>query len=133
MMNLVVMLPTYNERQSIGSLLSALSELEIDEVTLSILVIDDNSPDGTANYVESLKLPNVDILRRPIKDGLGNAYKSGIEKILQDSRVTHLISMDADSSHRIVDLINLIKTAQSNPNADLIIGSRWVPGGGIEN
>ena len=133
MMNIVVMLPTYNERQSIGSLLSALSELEIDGVTLSILVIDDNSPDGTANYVESLKVSNVDILRRPIKDGLGNAYKSGIEKILQDSKVTHLTSMDADSSHRIVDLINLIKTAQSNANADLIIGSRWVPGGGIEN
>ena len=132
-MKIVIMLPTYNERQGIEPLLNELSILSNKGLEISILVIDDNSPDGTADFVTSLNLPNVDILKRPKKDGLGNAYKSGIEKVLQEKQITHLISMDADSSHRVVDLVKLIESCKVNPDADLIIGSRWIPGGSIEN
>ena len=132
-MKLAIMLPTYNERQSVETLIPQLADLKIESAEISILVIDDNSPDGTAEFIESLRLSNVDILRRPKKDGLGNAYKAGIDKILQDSRVTHLVSMDADSSHCVIDLLKLIESVKKNPYADLIIGSRWITGGGIEN
>ena len=132
-MNIKVMIPTYNEKQSIYTLLSQLALLNIPETGIKILIIDDNSPDGTADYVESFKFQNVEVLRRPFKNGLGNAYKAGIEKVLKESEITHLVSMDADGSHRVDDLKRLIEAAKLNPNADLIIGSRWVPGGGIEN
>ena len=133
MMHVIVMLPTFNERQSVGSVIKSLLELEIQSVQISIMVIDDSSPDGTADYVRSLNLDNVEVLQRPSKDGLGTAYKAGIEKALKESEVTHLVSMDADSSHRVADLSRLIESARSNPTANLVIGSRWVPGGAIEN
>ena len=133
MMHVMVMLPTFNERQSVGSVIKSLLELEIQSVQISIMVIDDSSPDGTADYVRSLNLDNVEVLQRPNKDGLGTAYKAGIEKALKESDVTHLVSMDADSSHRVADLSRLIESARSNPTANLVIGSRWVPGGAIEN
>ena len=133
MMHVTVMLPTFNERQSVGSVIKSLLELEIQSVQISIMVIDDSSPDGTADYVRSLNLDNVEVLQRPSKDGLGTAYKAGIEKALKESDVTHLVSMDADSSHRVADLSRLIESARSNPTANLVIGSRWVPGGAIEN
>ena len=133
MMHVMVMLPTFNERQSVGSVIKSLLELEIQSVQISIMVIDDSSPDGTADYVRSLNLDNVEVLQRPSKDGLGTAYKAGIEKALKESEVTHLVSMDADSSHRVADLSRLIESARSNPTANLVIGSRWVPGGAIEN
>ena len=133
MMQVMVMLPTFNERQSVGSVIKSLLELEIQSVQISIMVIDDSSPDGTADYVRSLNLDNVEVLQRPSKDGLGTAYKAGIEKALKESEVTHLVSMDADSSHRVADLSRLIESARSNPTANLVIGSRWVPGGAIEN
>ena len=133
MMQVMVMLPTFNERQSVGPVIKSLLELEIQSVQISIMVIDDSSPDGTADYVRSLNLDNVEVLQRPSKDGLGTAYKAGIEKALKESDVTHLVSMDADSSHRVADLSRLIESARSNPTANLVIGSRWVPGGAIEN
>ena len=71
MMHIMVMLPTYNERQSVGSVIKSLMELEIQSVQISIIVIDDSSPDGTAQYVRSLNLKNVEVLQRPNKDGLG--------------------------------------------------------------
>ena len=132
-MEIKIMIPTYNEKQSIYNLLSQLAELSIPQTKIKILIIDDNSPDGTAHYVESLKFPNVEVLKRPLKNGLGNAYKAGIEKILRESEITHLVSMDADGSHRVDDLKKLIEASKLNPNADLIIGSRWVNGGAIEN
>ena len=121
--NAAVMIPTYNEAENIELLLKQLQELN-----LEVLVIDDNSPDGTANLVNSLKLPKVTVLYRQKKDGLGNAYKAGIAHLLENSKFTHLISMDADGSHRVEDLKKLI---QSINDADLIIGSRWIEGGKI--
>ena len=128
-MKTAILIPTYNERESIKSLLGTLTT-EFPDV--DILVIDDNSPDQTANYVKSLNVKNVDILSRPIKDGLGNAYKAGIRYVLKKNLYTHLISMDADGSHRVEDLALMIRKAAENPEA-MIIGSRWIPGGEIKN
>lgn len=118
-------MPTYNERESIKELLDQLRHLDV-------LIIDDNSPDGTADYVKSLNYSNVDILHRNQKDGLGNAYKAGIKKVLNENKYSHLISMDADGSHRVKDLEKMLQVATDNPNS-VILGSRWIHGGEIEN
>ncbi len=123
----LVMIPTYNERDSIKTILEGI------DAKHQILVIDDNSPDKTADYVKSLNMSNVDILRRNKKDGLGNAYKTGIKHALNNPKFTHLVSMDADGSHRLIDLIKLIEKSETNPAANLIMGSRWIPGGAIVN
>lgn len=124
----IVLMPTYNEAKNIGSMLKNLTTVE----NLKILVIDDNSPDKTADLVKSFNYKNVDILKRAEKDGLGNAYKAGIKKILENSEFTHLISMDADGSHRTEDLEKMLEIANLNPKA-IILGSRWIPGGQIVN
>ena len=118
-------MPTYNERESIKELLDQLRHLDV-------LIIDDNSPDGTADYVKSLNYSNVDILHRNQKDGLGNAYKAAIKKVLNENKYSHLISMDADGSHRVKDLEKMLQVATDNPNS-VILGSRWIHGGEIEN
>ena len=125
-----ILIPTYNESESIKQLLSEITKLDL---AVKILVIDDNSPDGTADLVQSLAYKNVDILRRKEKDGLGNAYKAGIKYVLPDPEITHIVSMDADGSHQVKDLTQLIAKANENPDLDLILGSRWIPGGSIEN
>ena len=132
-MNVAVMIPTYNEREAIALLLPQISKIQIRDVEIQVLIIDDNSPDKTSEFVESLKLPFVKILNRTKKEGLGRAYMAGIKYLLQDPKITHLISMDADGSHRVVDLIKLIESAKLHPKASLIIGSRWIKGGGIVN
>jgi dolichol-phosphate mannosyltransferase len=124
-MKAIVLIPTYNERESIKDILDKLTWIDV-------LVIDDNSPDGTADYVKSLKFENVDILNRSYKDGLGNAYKAAIAKICQENGYTHLITMDADGSHRAEDLISMLEISKTNPEA-VIMGSRWIPGGAIVN
>jgi dolichol-phosphate mannosyltransferase len=121
----IVLMPTYNERESIKELLDQLRHLDV-------LIIDDNSPDGTADYVKSLNYSNVDILHRNQKDGLGNAYKAAIKKVLNENEYSHLISMDADGSHRVKDLEKMLQVATDNPNS-VILGSRWIHGGEIEN
>ena len=127
----LVLVPTYNERESIGVLLSNLSESGF-----NVLVIDDNSPDGTADYVKSLDLVNVKILNREKKDGLGNAYKAGIKYALSNEsswKFDYLISMDGDGSHQVADLITMVAALEKTQNASLVLGSRWIPGGGIRN
>jgi dolichol-phosphate mannosyltransferase len=121
----IVLMPTYNEKASIKSILDQLDAIDV-------LIIDDNSPDGTADYVNSLDYKNVDILHRSAKDGLGNAYKAAIKKVLEESSYTHLVSMDADGSHRPADLDKIMEISRQNPNA-VILGSRWIPGGSIVN
>jgi dolichol-phosphate mannosyltransferase len=124
-MNPIVLMPTYNEKAAIKSILDQLGNI-------NVLVIDDNSPDGTADYVNSLNYGNVDILRRKEKDGLGNAYKAAIKKVLSENTYTHLISMDADGSHRPADLERMLKISKEHTDA-VILGSRWIPGGSIVN
>ena len=133
MLKVAIMIPTYNELESIKKILDGIRQINLPEIELRVLVIDDNSPDKTAELVDSFNYENVDILRRPMKEGLGNAYKAGIKHLLMDHSVTHLVSMDADGSHQVEDLEKMLEVAASNPDASLILGSRWVPGGKVVN
>lgn len=117
----LVVIPTYNESESITQILSALKPLDCD-----VLVIDDGSPDGTAQIVRDL---GVEVIERSGKLGLGSAYRTGFS-IGLDRGYTYIIQMDADGSHQVSDLEKMMDWIGS---ADLIIGSRWVRDGGIAN
>jgi dolichol-phosphate mannosyltransferase len=117
----LVVIPTYNEAESIGELLSALKPLDCD-----VLVIDDGSPDGTAAIVRSL---GVEVIEREGKQGLGSAYRIGFSIALQRG-YTYVIQMDADGSHQVNDLKKMMEWIGS---ADLLIGSRYVKDGEVAN
>jgi dolichol-phosphate mannosyltransferase len=117
----LVVIPTYNESESIGEILDGLKELDVD-----VLVIDDGSPDGTADIV---RRHNVEVVERAGKQGLGSAYRTGFS-IAIERGYTYIIEMDADGSHQIKDLATMMEWIGS---ADLLIGSRWVSDGSIEN
>ncbi len=124
----LVIMPTYNERDSLGiyarELLNTLAEVDL-------LIVDDNSPDGTGAIADELAEanPRIRVLHRPEKQGLGPAYLAGFEFGL-DQGYGYLVEMDADGSHRAEDLPALLQQAN---RADLVIGSRWVAGGAVEN
>ena len=117
----LVVIPTYNEAESIGTILDGLKDLDVD-----VLVIDDGSPDGTADIVRK---HNVEVVERQGKQGLGSAYRAGFS-IAIERGYTYVIEMDADGSHQIRDLKTMMEWIGS---ADLLIGSRWVSDGSIEN
>lgn len=129
----LVIVPTFNELESAPRLISRVCELIPD---VHILVVDDGSPDGTADVVESMAqgelADRVHVMRRKEKSGLGAAYLAGFSWGMEH-RYETLIEMDADGSHRPEDLVNLIKISRANPSLDLIIGSRWVKGGAVRN
>ncbi|HTU15557.1 MAG TPA: polyprenol monophosphomannose synthase [Solirubrobacterales bacterium] len=122
-----VLLPTYNEADNIGPMVEALKP------KLSggdrILVVDDNSPDGTGRLADELAAADdtVVVLHRREKEGLGPAYLAGF-KVALDGGAELIVQMDADFSHDPAYLPRLIAGAET---ADLVIGSRYVPGGGI--
>ena len=117
----LVVIPTYNEIESIGTLLEALAKLPVD-----ILVIDDGSPDGTA---DAARLRGVEVISRASKLGLGSAYRTGFARALARGYQS-IIQMDADGSHQVSDLLTMMEWIGSS---ELLIGSRWVADGGIEN
>lgn len=123
----VIILPTYNERDNITPLVKEIFSVAPD---VHIMVVDDNSPDGTAIVVEGLicKYPQLSILKREKKDGLGGAYIAAFKKALQDPNLEHVVMMDADFSHHPRYLSSLFKNAK---DYDLVIGSRYVKDGGI--
>ena len=129
----LVIVPTFNELESAPRLISRVCELIPD---VHILVVDDGSPDGTADVVESMAqgqlAGRIHVMRRKEKSGLGAAYLAGFSWGIERSYET-LIEMDADGSHRPEDLVGLIKVSRANPSLDLIIGSRWVKGGAVRN
>ena len=129
----LVIVPTFNELESAPRLISRVCELIPD---VHILVVDDGSPDGTADVVESMAqgqlAGRIHVMRRKEKSGLGAAYLAGFSWGIKHEYET-LIEMDADGSHRPEDLVNLIKISRANPSLDLIIGSRWVKGGAVRN
>jgi dolichol-phosphate mannosyltransferase len=129
----LVIVPTYNEVESAPRLISRVCELIPD---VRILVVDDGSPDGTADVVESMAqgqlVGRIHVMRRKEKSGLGAAYLAGFSWGIEHGYEI-LIEMDADGSHRPEDLVNLIKISRANPSLDLIIGSRWVKGGAVRN
>ena len=127
-MKTLVVIPTYNEIDQIASTIeSVLSE----QPSVSILVVDDNSPDGTSKLVATIseREPRVSLLSRTGKHGLGLAYSAGFEWAFQRG-FERIVEMDADGSHRAIDLAILLEAAGS---ADLVIGSRWVAGGQVQN
>lgn len=132
MNRLIILIPTYNECVSIIELLEKLKVFRISaKVEFDVLVIDDNSPDGTADRTENLNLSWVEVLRRPKKDGLGAAYRAGFAEVLASGVYSHVVTMDADGSHRVEDLPAMI--AAIRPGRSITLGTRWIPGGGVVN
>lgn len=126
-MKILVIIPTFNEVQSITAVIRGVLSLPLD---LHVLVVDDNSPDGTSQAVKEMNSDRIHVLDRTEKSGLGAAYRAGFQWGLRDSTFTHFVTMDGDGSHRWVDLGRLIERAK---NADVVMGTRWMPGGAIEN
>ena len=120
----LVIVPTYNERENLEALVpAALAWLDAD-----VLVVDDNSPDGTGEQAERMagKEPRIHVLRRPQKQGLGFAYMAGFAWALKRGCYDRVFEMDCDMSHSPWDLPRL---AHASLAADLVIGSRYQPGG----
>ena len=126
----LVILPTYNEAENVKVLIPRIFKY-IEDCT--VLVIDDGSPDGTAEIAKELanKFPNLEVINQGKKGGLGSAYRFGFLWGLSRG-YEDLVEMDADLSHRVRDLSNLLEM-KDRLNADLVIGSRWISGGEIEN
>ena len=128
-MRALVCLPTYDERENLEPMLRALGEvLGPDD---RVLVIDDDSPDGTGELADRLadELPFVDVLHRERKEGLGRAYLAGF-RVGLDSGAELVLEMDCDFSHDPKDVPRLIEAAA---DADLVLGSRYVHGGGVRD
>lgn len=127
-MRILVMMPTFNE---IETLEHSVAQLFEHNTNVELLVIDDNSPDGTGNLAEQLGRENqkIHVMHREQKQGLGKAYLAGIQWGLAQG-FDYLVQMDADGSHRAVDLPALLTKANLT---GLVIGSRWIPGGEVHN
>ena len=129
-MSNIVIIPTYKEKENIESIIRAISSLS---TKFDILVIDDNSPDGTADIVKTIavSLPNVHLVERPGKMGLGTAYIAGFKWALENG-YDYIYEMDADFSHDPRDLERLYTECAEN-GADLAIGSRYISGVNVVN
>jgi dolichol-phosphate mannosyltransferase len=127
----IVCLPTYNERDNIEPMVRALGKV-LDTTTDHVLVIDDGSPDGTGEIADVLaaELPWLDVLHRSRKEGLGRAYLAGF-KIALERGARCIVEIDCDFSHDPADVPRLL--AACDDGADLVLGSRYVEGGGTSN
>jgi dolichol-phosphate mannosyltransferase len=126
----VLCLPTYNERENLEAMIRALGDV-LDTSRDRVLVIDDGSPDGTGEIADRLaaELPWVSVLHRPAKAGIGPAYVAGFRQALAEGAEL-VLEMDCDFSHDPADVPRLIAAANA---ADLVLGSRYAPGGGTAN
>ena len=127
MPNAVLCLPTYNERENLERMIEALQPLGV-----RVLVIDDNSPDGTGDIADRLAVEHewLSVLHRERKEGLGRAYVAGFREVLR-GEADYVLEMDCDFSHDPADVPRLIAAAEAG--ADLALGSRYVRGGGTGN
>jgi dolichol-phosphate mannosyltransferase len=128
-MRSIAVVPTYNERDTIPHLID---QLLARPIAPDILVVDDNSPDGTAAIVKAAIAAHPDrvqILERPGKEGLGRAYIAGFGHAMRQDRYDVIVQMDADGSHDPADVDRLVEATNE---ADLVIGSRYVPGGRVD-
>jgi len=123
----LVCMPTYNERENIREIIPAV----LAAAPVDILVIDDNSPDGTGDIVADLvpREERLHLLRREQKEGLGPAYVAAFRWALE-RHYQRIIEMDADFSHQPPYLVDMLQTLEAH---DVAVGSRWVKGGGVEN
>jgi dolichol-phosphate mannosyltransferase len=127
-----LILPTYNEAENIEPLVrAALPQLESTGLEHKVLIVDDNSPDGTGRIADRMadESDRVRVLHRPLKQGLGRAYLAGFEVALAEG-ADLILEMDSDFSHDPADLPRVIAATGA---ADLVLGSRYVPGGGVED
>lgn len=127
-LRITVITPTYNEAENLPKLVSALFSLPLD---LHLLVVDDNSPDGTGQIADKLseEYPNrIEVMHRPGKMGLRSAYLNGFQKILT-STTQAIVQMDADFSHDPSALVNMSKLLESY---DVVLGSRYTAGGSVD-
>ena len=125
-MRTVIVLPTFNERENIAALLTAVRDVSAE---IDVLVVDDNSPDGTADLARQVgaSLGAVTVFDRASKDGLGSAYRAGFDRVLGEGYDV-IISMDADLSHDPAVIPRMLELIEGG--ADAVIGSRYVTGGG---
>jgi dolichol-phosphate mannosyltransferase len=131
-MKRLIVIPTYNELANAPILIERIFKHIPDA---HILIIDDGSPDKTGEKIKELQskhLSSLFLLERASKSGLGSAYRTGFAWGLERG-YEELIEMDADLSHRVRDLKKMIDAKVLTPNTDLVIGSRWMPGGKTEN
>ena len=130
----VILIPTYNESTSIVELLKSLEEIQVEQ-SFDAVILDDNSPDKTADIVDSLALNWVRVIRRPGKAGLGAAYRAGFSEVLKTSEYQFIVTMDADGSHRVQDLPAMLFAArnQATDSKVIVLGTRWMPGGSVVN
>ncbi|HMH57781.1 MAG TPA: polyprenol monophosphomannose synthase [Galbitalea sp.] len=126
--DVLVVIPTYNEIDNLSEMTRRILAAN-DEV--DILVVDDNSPDGTGRLADELSLASdrISVLHRPGKSGIGNAYRAGFGWGLR-AGYQYLVEMDGDGSHRPEQLPALLTAAR---NSDVVLGSRWAPGGSAPN
>lgn len=132
MKTVLILIPTYNEARNIVDLLNRLNAVRISlskEFTIDLLIIDDNSPDKTAQIAQSLDVVGLTILMRDKKTGLGPAYLAGFKQGLT-GKYDYFVEMDADLSHQPEQLIDLLQAADEKT---LVIGTRWIPGGSVVN
>jgi dolichol-phosphate mannosyltransferase len=124
----VVIIPTYNERENLDPIVA---RVRSSVPGADVLVVDDNSPDGTGELADKLSTGDqqISVLHRPGKGGLGAAYIAGFGWALERGYAA-MIEMDADGSHQPEDLPRLLRALEG---ADLVIGSRWIPGGTVRN
>jgi dolichol-phosphate mannosyltransferase len=129
-MSNIVIIPTYKEKENIEAIIKSISSLNS---SFDILIIDDNSPDGTAGIVKNMQLtfPNLHIIERPGKMGLGTAYVAGFKWALENG-YDYIYEMDADFSHDPRDLERLFKACKEE-GADVAIGSRYITGVNVVN
>jgi dolichol-phosphate mannosyltransferase len=127
-LRITVVTPTYNEAENLPKLVSALFALPLD---VSMLIVDDNSPDGTGRIAEelALKFPgHVEVMHRPGKMGLRSAYLNGFQKLLSGDAEA-IVQMDADFSHDPAALPEMVRKLET---CDMVLGSRYVEGGSVD-
>lgn len=127
----LVVIPTYNEAESIEALLDSIFDTVYG---CEVLVVDDGSPDRTAEICQTMraKHQHLHLLERSEKGGLGSAYRAGFAWAL-DREFEEIIQMDADGSHQVSDLMKMIDAKVKDSQTGLIIGSRWIKGGATQN
>ena len=128
-MKKTIVIPTYNEKENLPKLLAQIFALSVDD--LNVLIVDDNSPDGTGELADSLKetyAPHLDVYHRPAKTGLGRAYIDGFDRAIADGAKI-VGQMDADFSHPIAKIPAMIEAAEQGY---VSVGSRYIKGGSLD-
>ncbi len=132
-MRLTVVLPTYNEKENLPAMIEALLGLDVPGADLSVLVVDDNSPDGTGKLADDLAASSggrVSVLHRAGKEGLGKAYLAGFARAIEEG-AERILQMDCDFSHQPKYVPGMVALMEER-GADMVLSSRFAPGGSVD-